>query len=120
MLGTREFAGICLECQMLNIGVNNDEKAKCSNCGSTGLQIIPIPDDAIIPDLCDDCKSAMESIQRMVNDGGCLWHCEDCGHNGAFGPLHPIAEDMHANHPDKKGALLNKVNCPVCQQGGLN
>ena len=120
MLGVREYAGLCLNCKMLHFGIRDDKDSVCCSCGHSGFNTMPIPDNAKIPVLCEECEALMETTHKMLSEGGCLWRCEECGHTGVFGHLHPVAIDMRKNHPDAQGAIVTKESCPICAQGGLN
>lgn len=127
MLGVNDHAGFCRTCAVLNIGIRNDGKAKCRNCGNNDLEMNLIPDNAKVPELCDQCVERASAMADMVAEGGCYFLCETCKAHGTFHKDTPIAKDVRKqwliqDKPSESppGAILTELNCPECQKRKLN
>jgi hypothetical protein len=121
MLGAREYGGRCPSCNMLHIGIRNEPETKCTSCGHQGLQIMPIPDEARIPVICDECRAGLQKAKELLDAGGCEWRCEDCNRSGIIEHTHPIAEALRKSHPPgQRGVILTKAECPFCTEGAPN
>lgn len=118
MLGMREYAGICQDCNVFNIGLRKGA-TECDTCGSENIEVKRIPEKMPLPQLCQTCEAEIAMQESILTAGGVLWQCEDCGNTGSVAAGHPLAIETRRQTmkpaPEPCGALLDKTTCPVCQ-----
>ena len=68
--------------------------------------------------LCDPCAKLQEEQKAIVEAGGILFKCRDCGSAGAIRVSASICADVRANldipAPEPCGVEFDKTNCPAC------
>lgn len=114
MLGTKDHGGICGDCKAFAIGLGPYD-SKCPKCGSDEIHPKHLPEDIPLPKICTECEAEVAANTAIVEAGGVLWQCVDCGSTGALEGGHPIAVDARAESGGEACLVqLDASVCPVC------
>lgn len=94
-------------------------------CGCTSRDLVferILEEHAKLPmERCAECVEKREAQKKMVEEGGILFQCVDCGCEGAIRPGHPMAvavrKQLGVPAPKPCGVEFSKATgCPQCGQ----
>ncbi len=107
----------CTPCNTYFIG--KPDGGACPKCCVQVQFDRDIHDNEHLPgDHCDECKEELEVFNKVVEEGGIFWKCDDCKQTGVIKAANPLSKavrkKMEIAAPKPCGVAFTKKECPAC------